>query len=122
MNEEFFSHFNSIVFGFKQSLIEYFRVEENEFIPIAESIEDNIYNSLKKEFSKKLKEIPAYAVESFRRKFWYDESIPRTWNKIDEPQIDNLFQNVKKENSKIFDLFKEFKIIKNPLRCILISN
>ncbi len=89
---------------------------------MAESIEDNIYNSLKKEFWKKLKEIPGYAVESFRRKFWYDESIPRTWNKIDEVQIDNLFQNVKKENSKIFDLFKEFKIIKNPLRCIINFN
>lgn len=116
LNEEFFTHFNSMVIGFRDSLIEYYKMEDKEFIPMAESIEDNIYNSLKKDFHKKLKEIPVYAKESFRRRFWYDESIPRTWNKMNEEEIDKLFEKVKRDNAYIFQLFQEFKILKNPLK------
>jgi hypothetical protein len=118
LNEEFFTHFNSMVIGFKESLIEYYKMDDKEFIPMAESIEENIYNSLKKDFNKKIKEIPSYATEAFRRKFWYDESIPRTWNKINEGDIDKLFERVRKDNAYVLEMFKEFKLLKNPLKCI----
>jgi hypothetical protein len=118
LNQEFFTHFNSMVIGYKQSLIEYYRIDDKEFVPMAEIIEETIYNSLKKEFNKKIREIPGYAMEAFRRKFWYDESIPRTWNKMNEGDIDKLYDRVKKDNAYILNLFKEFKLLKNPLKCI----
>jgi hypothetical protein len=120
LNEELFTHFNSIVLAYRESLIVFFKMEDREFIPMAVSIEDNIYNSLKKDFHKKLKDIPNFLKESFRRRFWYEESIPRTWNKMNEGEIDKLFERVKNENEFVFDLFREFKLLKNPLKCKIV--
>lgn len=47
-----------------------------------------------------------------------DEGIPRQWTKIETDQILKLFNNFKKQNLKAFDIFKEFKLLKNPLKCI----
>jgi len=122
LNEELFTHFNSMVIGFKESLIEYYRIDDKDFIPMAEIIEESIYNSLKKEFNKKIREIPGYATGAFRRNFWYNESIPRAWNKMNEGDIDKLYDKVKKDNAYIMNLLKEFKLIKNPLKCISFLN
>jgi hypothetical protein len=67
-----------------------------------------------------MKEISNYAVESFRKKFWYDEGIPRVWNKIDESDIDKFYNQFNKENQYIFELFRKFKLISNPLACKLL--
>jgi hypothetical protein len=93
-------------------------MEEKEFIPFIIEVENDIYAAIKKDFVKKLKEISNYASESFKKGFWYNEGIPRMWNKMTESEIDQLFEKYKGENSIIFDMFKEFRLVKNPLKCI----
>ncbi len=96
---------------------EYYKLEDKEFIPFIQEVEKDIHNSTKKDLIKKMKEISNYAVESFRKKFWYDEGIPRVWNKIDESDIDKIYNQFNKENQYIFELFRKFKLISNPVSC-----
>ena len=117
-NQEYFNHFNSILFGLKDYLKEYYKMEDKEFVPFISEIENEIYHSSKKDLYKKMKEISNYAVESFRKYFWYEEGIPRVWNKIDEHEIDKLFNQFKNENQYIFELLRSFKLLTNPLKCI----
>ncbi len=94
-------------------------MEDKEFIPFISEIENENYHSSKKDLYKKMKEISNYAVESFRKYFWYEEGIPRVWNKIDESEIDKLFNQFKNDNLYIFELLRSFKLLTNPLKCIL---
>ena len=80
-------------------------------------IENEIFTSIKKDLYKKTREISNYAVESFRKNFWYDEGIPRVWNKLGEGDVDKLFNKLQNENLYVFELFKKFKLLANPLNC-----
>ena len=123
-NQEYLSHFNSIIFGLKDYLKEYYKFEEKEFVPFIQEVEKDIHLSAKKDLYKKMKDISNYAVESFRKNFWYDEGIPRVWNKIDESEIEKLYNKLNTENQYVFELFRKFKLLNNPLKCkqIFISN
>jgi hypothetical protein len=93
-------------------------MDDREFVPYVQEIENEIYLLLKKDFYKKIvKEISNYAVESFRKNFWYDEGIPRVWNKMSEDEIDRLYEKFTIQNHYMFDIFKEFKLLSNPLKC-----
>jgi hypothetical protein len=116
-NNDYVTHFNSILFALKDYLREYYKMEENEYIPFVRDIENEVFSAIKKDLYKKSREISNYAVESFRKHFWYDEGIPRVWNKIDESEIDSLFTKYKNENLFVFDIFKKFKLLMNPLNC-----
>lgn len=117
LNQEYFTHFNSILFGFKDFLREYYKVDEKEFVPIVQEIENEIYLYSKKDLYKKSREISNFTVESFRKGFWYEDGIPRIWNKIDENEIDKHFADYSKANNFVFDMFRKFKLLKNPLKC-----
>lgn len=116
-NQEYFSHFSSLLFSLGHFLREYYKMDEREFVPYIKGIEGDIYVAMKKDFNKKIKEISNFAVESFKKGFWYEDGIPRVWNKMSETEIDRLFNKFSKENSFVFDLFKEFKLLRNPLKC-----
>jgi hypothetical protein len=92
-------------------------MDEREFVPYAITIEDSLHTSMKKEFSKRLKELPSFVMEAFRRKFWTEDGIPRAWRKMSEGEIESLFEVCRKENYYAFEIFKVFKIIKSPLKC-----
>jgi hypothetical protein len=116
-NLDYVSHFHSILFALKDYFREYYNMKEDEYIPLVKEIESEVFYSIKKDISKKSREISSCAVESFRKHFWYDEGIPRIWNKIDESEIDSLFQKYKNENMFVFKIFKKFKLILHPLNC-----
>ena len=92
-------------------------MDDKEFVPFIQEVENEIYLSLKKDLYRKMKEISNFAVESFRKQFWYDEGIPRNWNQIDEGEINTLYAKFLKENYFVFDLFKTFNLLRNPLKC-----
>ncbi len=84
----------------------------------ANYVESEIYSNLKKDIIRKTKEISSIAVDLFKKKFWYEgENIQRNWNKLDDEDIDFLFKKFRGEYSDIFETFKIFRLVKNPLRC-----
>lgn len=92
-------------------------MDEKEFQPFMVKVQEDLFTAVKKDFVKKTKEISNYASESFKKNFWYDEGVPRMWNKLSEGEIDSLYTKYKNENIVIFNLLKEFKLIRNPLNC-----
>lgn len=92
-------------------------MEESEFVPLVREIEEEVLVVIKKDLNKRLKEVPTYATENFKKHFWYDEGIPRAWNKMQEAEINKLFDTYKKNNYFVFDVLKSFKIVRNPLQC-----
>jgi hypothetical protein len=92
-------------------------MDDKEFLPFAEEIETDIYISFKKDIYKKTRQISYFASESLKKLFNYDEGIPRVWNKMDESTIDALYSKFKKEFNFVFDLFRKYKIFRNPLKC-----
>jgi hypothetical protein len=96
---------------------EYYNMNDLEYLEIAQAIDDNVYKEIKEEFFRKIKEISSFAVDSFKSKFWYNEGVPRTWNKLEESDIDHLFTKNKNEVVKVFEIFKSYDLIKNALRC-----
>ena len=98
--------------------MENYELNENEFLPFVQELENEIYSDIKQDFKKKSKEIANFQTENFRNKFWYEDGVPRIWNQINESKIKELFNKAKEGNKENFDLFKTFKIIKNPLNLI----
>ena len=90
-------------------------MEKNEFIDIAQNIEIEMYNVCKKDLLKKLFDLHYIAYDIFRKNFWYDEGLPRVWNKTEESLIKELKVKYISENDFIFKLFNQFKLLRNPL-------
>ena len=75
------------------------KTEESNLFII--DIENEAHNIAKKEFLKRTKEISDFAVEVFKSKFEIDENklVPRQWNRLEEREIDEVYNKYKKEVS-----------------------
>lgn len=93
-----------------------------EFLPKLQDIESEVYLAVRKDINKRLKDLPNYAIDNFKNSFMNEDGLPRDWIKIEESQISKLFTQEKKQNAKVFELFKQFKLIKNPLKCKYFNN
>lgn len=124
IQDDFWLEFNKQYINFsimyllplKVSLIDHYRLDDNEANKIIENLEDELYNVTLKGTEKKTKEISSLAIEHFKSNFWYDEGLPRKWPRIDEIEIDKLFKSNKKNSEKLLLIFSEFKLIKKPLK------
>jgi len=70
--------------------------ESKEFII---EIENETYATTKTEFLNRTKEMAEFAVQVFKKKFNYDEKtgLPRLWDRIEESQIDELYNKYEAE-------------------------
>lgn len=96
----------------------YFSMTKEEFKEIIIAVETNLYTLTKKDILKKTKDLHLFAFDIFKKNFWYNEGVPRIWNKIEESEIRQLQTKFFEENLFIFNSFNNFKILKNPLECI----
>jgi len=101
---------------FKQSLIEFYKLSEDDTIETISKLEDELYNITFKTIEKKAKDLSTITVEKFKQNFWYEESLPRKWQRIEETKIDELFVISKKKGEALLLVFNEFKLLKNPLK------
>ena len=107
------------MFPLKNYLQVYYKSSNEEINEYAGKIEIEVYENLKKELTKRSKEISAIAIDLFRKKFWYEkENVQRNWNRLQDDEIDALFKKSKNELTDIFETLKTFRIIRNPLYCI----
>lgn len=111
-------HFNNNFTAFKNALRDNFNMNDEEFLTFFKLLEEEFFNELKESLVRKMKELKTFAVEAFRSAFWYDEGVPRTWNKLTEGFIDDLFKKIKPEKMKVFDIFTKYKIIQHSLEMI----
>jgi len=77
--------------------------EAKEFIL---EVEEENYVETKKEFANRTKEVAEFAVGIFKKKFNYDEKkgLPRQWDRLEETQIDDLYDKYEKEVNKIINI------------------
>lgn len=114
-NQEYFSYLHNVVYSLELFFCEFYGMEKNEFIDIAQNIEIELYNISKKDLLKKLLDLHYAAYDIFRKNFWYDEGLPRVWNKTEEKVIKELKAKYINENEFIFKLFNQFRLLRNPL-------
>ncbi len=98
-------------------LREYYRMPVDEIFEFIKYIESQVFDNIRKEFSRQLREIYTYAIESFRNKFWYINNEQRQWNRMDEKEIDELFKKCRAEYVDLFDTFRLLKVA-SPVKCI----
>jgi len=119
LNKDYLNCLAVKMFPIKNYLQIYYRFNNDEILEFAIKIETEVYENIKKEITKRCKDISTIAIELFRKKFWYEkENLQRNWNRLEDEQIDTLFKRCKHELTEIFDTFKTFRIVKNSLYCI----
>ncbi len=118
-NQEYFTIAYNLLFSLEVFFTQYYNMSSEEYREIVIGIENDVYISAKKDFVKKVLDLHNIAYDNFRKSFWYNEGVPRVWNKIEEKEITNLKDTFLKENEFIFTIFNQFKILRNPLKCIL---
>ncbi len=118
LNNDYLNCIAVKMFPLKNYLQIFYNLTNEEIVEYASKIECEVYENLRKEITKRIKEISSIAIELFRKQFWYEkENIQRNWNRLEEEEVDYLFKKCKKELSEIFENFKILKIIRNPLYC-----
>lgn len=122
VNLELIKTFQRNLIPLKISLIEDFKLVAEEADKLLEEIEIELFNLSFKTVEKKTKDFSSTAVEYFKKHFWFDEGLPRKWNRIEEPEIDLLFKSSKKRVEGLFQIFSEFRVLKLPLKTSKILN
>lgn len=93
-------------------------MNRNEFIGFCQHIENQVYESIKNTFSKKIQEISQIAVDFFKRRFWFEENgEAKIWSKYEDDVIDSNYKKLRSELLEVFETFKYLKTFKNPLKC-----
>lgn len=112
-------------FAYKNSLTDYYNLDNPGIISIIQQIEEDIYKMTFKDLEKKTKEISTFAVEYFKKLFLYDEAkLPRKWHRIQEDEIDDIFSKSKNKSEILLDILSQIKLIKAPIyksKIIIIS-
>ena len=92
-----------------------YNMDEDEFKTFADNLEDQIYQNIKHQFSEKLPNFPNTQIDNFKKDFWYNDGIPKIWNKKSINQINLEFKTNSDKYKKTFELFKKLRVIKHPL-------
>lgn len=117
-NQEYFISIYNLLFSLEAFFNEYYGMTEKEYKEIILAIETDLYINTKKDFLKKVFDLHLIAYDIFRKNFWYNEGMPRIWNKSEEIEISQLKTKFLQDTEFIFKIFNKFKILKNPLKCI----
>ena len=89
-------------------------MDHSEYVKFAESIENQVYESIKNSFSKKIQEISQIAVDYFKKKFWYEENgEAKIWSKFEDEVIDACYKKLRPELLEVFETFRYLKTFKN---------
>lgn len=111
-------HEHNTLNAYKNFLVTNFNMKEDEIKPFMVSCENDLFDKFKTKMYRNSRDIVDYLVMSFKKGFWLDEGVPRTWNKLKVATINELYKKHKDASIKIFDLFTKFRTLKNPLEII----
>ena len=66
----------------KEQLSHIYNVSDEEYITFVDNCEKEIYSKIKTEFFKELPGFPNTQIDNFKKDFWYNDGIPKVWNKV----------------------------------------
>ena len=93
-----------------------YRTTEEEYINFVNSLEDQLYTKTKSQFNQHLPSFPNIQIDNFKKDFWYNDGIPKVWNKKTVNQINLDYKIACDKYKKTFELLKKLRIIKHPLQ------
>ena len=100
----------------KERLIQLYNINDNEYIKFVDECEEEIYNKVKALFLNELPEFPKTQIDNFKKDFWYDDGIPKIWNKVPVSDINSAYETNSNKYKNTFDLLNKLRVIKNPLK------
>ena len=125
-NENYLTHFCSKVFPLRIYLRENYNCTDEEILEILKEIQQKIYNDIKKNITRNMRDISGKIIEQFKRKFLYEKSSDyqeqKNWERYEELEIDLIFKNLRDEYLPIFEQLKFFELIKDILSEVKFEN
>ena len=115
MNSDIILYFQTVSNSYRKFFNINYNMENEEYKNCIKDVEKELIHEIKKEFLKKSKEIPSIQIDNFKSEFWNKDGIPRVWNQLSESEIDKLYNDFYDKNLACFDLFKQYKVIPDPL-------
>lgn len=108
-NDKYILIFFMKIYPLRVFLRDFYSITDEELTEIVQSIETEVYDSIKKNCTEKIKNVSDLIIELFKNKFWNENNAMRNWNKYQDEEIDELF---KKYRIKYLELLKQLKIFK----------
>ena len=93
-----------------------YRTTEEEYVNFVNNLEDQLYIKTKSQFNQHLPSFPNIQIDNFKKDFWYNDGIPKVWNKKTVNQINFEYKAACDKYKKTFELLKKLRIIKHPLQ------
>ena len=103
-------------------LTQTYRITEEDFINFANNLEDQVYQNIKLKFNQYLPSFPNTQIDNFKKDFWYNDGIPKVWNKRTINQINLDYKQACDKYRKTFELLKKLRVIKHPLQLCQYGN
>jgi hypothetical protein len=103
-------------------LTQTYRITEEDFINFANNLEDQVYQNIKSKFNQYLPSFPNTQIDNFKKDFWYNDGIPKVWNKRTINQINLDYKQACDKYRKTFELLKKLRVIKHPLQLCQYGN
>ena len=97
-------------------LTQNYKATEEEYINFAKNLEDLVYSNIKLQFKNYLPTFPNIQIDNFKKDFWYNDGIPKIWNKKTVQQINFDYRAACDKYKKTFELLKKLRVIKHPLQ------
>ena len=125
-NENYLTHFCSKIFPLRIYLRENYNCTNEEIVEILKEIQEKIYNDIKKNITRNMRDISGKIIEQFKRKFLYEKSSDyqeqKNWERYEELEIDLIFKSLRDEYLPIFDQLKFFELMKDILSEVKFEN
>jgi hypothetical protein len=100
----------------KTYLTQTYRITEEDYINFVNNLEDQIYQNIKSKFNQYLPSFPNTQIDNFKKDFWYNDGIPKIWNKKTINQINLDYKQACDKYRKTFELLKKLRVIKHPVQ------
>jgi hypothetical protein len=100
----------------KEKLSQIYRITDEEFISFVDNCEKEIYGKIKTEFFRELPGFPNTQIDNFKKDFWYNDGIPKVWNKLTVQDIALSYETNSNKYKNTFAIFRKLKVIENPLK------
>ena len=100
----------------KHILGEMYKITDEEYITFVDNLEEELYGKIKTEFDRELLDFPNIQIDNFKKDFWYNDGIPKVWNKITINEINLSYKENSTKYRETFDLLKNLRVIKHPLK------
>ena len=116
LQQEIFLVVSLNLIAHKAKLTQLYKISDNEFISFADECQKEIYKQIKTQFFRELPSFPETQIDNFKKDFWYNDGVPKTWNKLSISDINLSYDANSKKYKNTFPLLKKLKIIENPLK------